>query len=419
MKRNFLFLVLMLAFAGLMVQQANGLQESERTQRQAESLQQPVLLGIEQTSTYLPLLKGKNIALVVNQTSVFPAKSQERPRNLNSFSGAGTHLVDTLLSLQIQVKKIFSPEHGFRGNAEAGATINNSTDSKTGLPVISLYGKNKKPTQEMLKGIDVVVFDLQDVGTRFYTYISTLQYVMEACAEAKIPLVIFDRPNPNGFYIDGPVLDTSLRSFVGMQPVPIVHGMTVGEYAQMLLGEKWVNGALELIVIPIQNYDRKKTYKLSVAPSPNLSTMLSIKCYPTLCLFEGTVVSVGRGTQKPFVCYGFPECKIGNFEFTPVSIKGVAENPPYKNVKCKGYVIDPTMVRVRSINIQLEWIIEMYNAYPDKDKFFTSFFDKLAGTKTLQQQIKQGKTADEIRASWQPALKEFKEMRKKYLLYDE
>ncbi|MDR0763880.1 MAG: DUF1343 domain-containing protein [Bacteroidales bacterium] len=460
------------------------------------SEQNNIILGIEMLEHYLPLLKGKRVAVVVNQTSVFPLykansdgtlfldkikqqrqfgqngtfwqngqnernrqygqqgqreqrkqwqngqqiQQEQQPeqqqqqqwrqrqygqktgRNDNSgFLGAGTHLVDTLLSLKIQIKKIFSPEHGFRGGSEAGANIKSSIDSATGLPVISLYGKDKKPSLKSLKNIDVVVFDLQDVGTRFYTYISTLQYVMEACAEAKIPLIVLDRPNPNGYYVDGPVLDTSLRSFVGMQPIPIVHGLTICEYALMLKGEKWVQGNVDLTVIPMKRYNRNRTYQLAVKPSPNLSTMNSILYYPSLCLFEGTAVSVGRGTRTPFMCYGFPKCPVGYFNFTPVAMKGISENPPYKDIQCKGFFLDGRMenkVRAKR-SIMLEWLIEMYNVYPDKDNFFNSFFDKLAGTKTLQQQIKQGRTADEIRTLWKPDLDKFKAIRKKYLLYED
>ncbi|MDR2556460.1 MAG: DUF1343 domain-containing protein [Bacteroidales bacterium] len=424
-----------------------------------------VILGIEMLEHYLPLLKGKRVAVVANQTSVFPQhetnalfldkvkhqqwqqrheqqgwqdqrtqqewqkqqgqKISRRDSRNNSFrsefSGAGTHLVDTLLSLKVQITKIFSPEHGFRGNAEAGENIESSIDSITGLPVISLYGKNKKPSLKSLKKVDIVLFDLQDVGARFYTYISTLQYVMDACAEAKIPLIILDRPNPNGYYVDGPVLDTSLRSFVGMQPIPIVHGLTICEYALMLKGEKWIKGDVDLTVIPMKRYNRNRTYPVAVAPSPNLSTMSSILYYPSLCLFEGTAVSVGRGTQIPFMCYGFPKCPVGDFNFMPVSLKGIAENPPYKDIPCKGFFLDESVEeRIRrQRGIMLEWIIDMYNAYPDKDKFFNSFFDKLAGTKTLQLQIRQGKTAEEIRTSWKQDLERFKAVRKKYLLYED
>ncbi|MDR0619724.1 MAG: DUF1343 domain-containing protein [Bacteroidales bacterium] len=392
-----------------------------------------IILGIEMSGHYLPLLKNKRVAVVVNQTSVFPLrktntlfldKIEPKRDDFNSnhsnfkFAGAGTHLVDTLLSLNIRIEKIFSPEHGFRGKTEAGASVESGIDSAAGLPVISLYGKNKKPSLQSLKNIDVVLFDLQDVGTRFYTYISTLQYVMEACAEAKIPIIVLDRPNPNGYYIDGAVLDTSLRSFVGMQPIPVVHGLTIGEYALMLKGEKWIKGDVRLTVIPMKQYNRNRIYPLAVSPSPNLSTMSSVLYYPSLCLFEGTAVSVGRGTQIPFMCYGFPKCPIGDFAFTPVALKGIAENPPYKDIQCRGFFLGNVKKQARR-GIMIEWIIDMYNAYPDKDKFFTPFFDKLAGTKILQKQIREGKTATEIRASWQNDLEKFKIVRKKYLLYED
>jgi uncharacterized protein YbbC (DUF1343 family) len=432
----FFILILMqvLTQASAQISAQASAQLGEYQFKQSQSDPGGVVLGIEMLQDYLPLLQGKKIAVVVNQTSVFPLRRANTPvpdeikpqeqqhirkngHYPNGFCGAGTHLVDTLLSLRIRVKQIFSPEHGFRGNNEAGASIKNGIDSATGLPVISLYGKNKKPSLRSLKDIDVVVFDLQDVGARFYTYISTLQYVMEACAEAEIPLIVLDRPNPNGFYVDGPILDTSLRSFVGMQPVPIVYGMTTGEYARMLVGEKWVKGSVDLTVIPMKRYNRDITYPLAVAPSPNLSTASSILYYPSLCLFEGTVVSVGRGTRTPFMCYGFPKCPVGDFTFTPAAIKGVAENPPYKDIPCRGFILDRSEEKQARRGIMLEWIIDMYNVYPDKDSFFNSFFDKLAGTKTLRQQIRQGKTAEEIRASWKNDLEKFQMVRKKYLLY--
>lgn len=359
--------------------------------------------GAENMEEYLPLLQGKRVALVGNQTSLVE----------------GTHLLDTLRQCNIEVVKIFCPEHGFRGDAEAGAEVQSGMDMKTRVPIISLYGKNKKPQSKDMD-IDVVVFDIQDVGARFYTYISTLHYVMEACAENRVLLCVLDRPNPNGFYVDGPVLDTSLRSFVGMHPVPIVHGMTMGEYALMINGEKWLKNQVQcsLRVIPMTAYDHRMSYSLPVPPSPNLQTDNAILLYPSLCLFEGTVVSVGRGTTQPFECMGFPENETGNFTFTPISLKGIAVHPPYENKRCKGWNLKEQGKNVfEAKKLNLQYLIMMYQSYPAKNKFFSSFFDKLSGDKNLREQIMSGKTEQEIRSSWEPALKQYKAMREKYLLY--
>ena len=281
-----------------------------------------IQVGAEQTQKYLPLLKNKRIALVANQSSL-----------INS-----THLVDSLLALNINLVKIFSPEHGFRGNADAGEVVSDNIDGKTGIPVISMYGKNKKPQSENLKDVDIMVFDLQDVGVRFYTYISSLHYVMEACAGNNIPLIVLDRPNPNGFYIDGPVLEKEFTSFIGMHPVPIVYGMTIGEYAKMINGEKWLKNEVkcDLTVIKCENYTHNSLYKLPVKPSPNLPDITSVYLYPSLCLFEGTIMSVGRGTKFPFHCYGHPDFKIASFKFKPVSIPGAAKHPKYEGKTCNG-----------------------------------------------------------------------------------
>jgi uncharacterized protein YbbC (DUF1343 family) len=352
------------------------------------------------------MLGGKRVALVINQTSRIGSRL----------------LVDSLLGLGVRITKIFVPEHGFRGVADAGAHIRNSRDSATGLPIISLYGNNKKPKPEQLQDVDVVIYDLQDVGVRFYTYISTLEYVMEACAETGRRLIILDRPNPLGHYIAGPVLDTALRSFVGMQPVPIVYGMTPGEYARMLVGERWINGAerLRLEVIRCKNWDHTTRYALPVAPSPNLRTMGAVYLYPALCLFEGTVISVGRGTDKPFEQWGHPALsgqKLASFR--PASTVG-ATNPPYEGQLCYGYIADADLISTAQSadNMLLPGLlINMYNQFPDKDKFFNSFFEKLAGTKTLRQQIIRGASLAEINESWKPALSHFKSIRRKYLLY--
>jgi len=364
-----------------------------------------IITGAERTEYYLPLLKGKKIGLVVNQTSIVATK----------------HLVDTLKSSGISIKRIFAPEHGFRGNYSAGAHVSSGTDSLTGLPVVSLYGDNKKPKPEQLKDLDLVIFDIQDVGARFYTFISTLHYVMEACAEQKKPLLIFDRPNPNGFYVDGPVLDMKFKSFVGMHPVPVVHGMTIGEYAQMINGERWLKDSVQckLTVVSCLNYKHSMLYKLPIKPSPNLPTMESVYLYPSLCFFEGTTISLGRGTDKPFECVGKPDFDGGNYSFTPKSIPGVADDPPYKNQLCNGYLLSGFSDKylLSSRKLYLLWLSGCYEKDKAKETFFTSFFDKLAGTDLLRKQITGGVPESIIRQSWEPGLSKFKVMRKKYLLY--
>ncbi|MCO6495700.1 MAG: DUF1343 domain-containing protein, partial [Bacteroidetes bacterium] len=353
------------------------------------------------TAEYVPLLKGKSVAMVVNQTST-----------INQ-----THLVDSLLKLGIKIKHIFAPEHGFRGDHSAGASVASGIDSKTGIPLISLYGKNKKPTPEQLAGVDIVLFDIQDVGVRFYTYISTMHYVMEACAEQNIPLIILDRPNPNGNYIDGPVLKKGFESFVGMHPIPVVHGLTIGELAQMINGEGWLNGGIQckIIIVKAKNYNHDSYYELPIAPSPNLPNQLSILYYPGLCFFEGTNVSVGRGTQKPFMMFGYPGWTNAPDLFTPHSIKGVADNPPFKDQICSGYDLSDSspydIFKRRQLNI--DWLLVAYDSYTHKNKFFLNnlFFDKLAGTDELRKQIIAGKTAAQIRDSWQSDLDNYKLMR--------
>lgn len=370
--------------------------------------QAQVITGAERTGEYLPLLKNKRVALLVNQTATI----------------GQTHLVDSLLKLHINIQKIFSPEHGFRGNADAGEKVANSKDPSTGLPIVSLYGKHRQATAADLKDVDVLLFDIQDVGTRFYTYISSLQELMESAAENNKSIIILDRPNPNGHYVDGPVLlDTSLRSFVGMQPVPIVHGMTVGEYARMLNGEKWLKKGLKarLTVISCLHYDHHTMYQLPVKPSPNLPNMAAIYLYPATCLFEGTVLSLGRGTDLPFQVFGHPSYPKDLYSFTPRSTSG-AKEPPLKNVTCYGYNLTgtPEAVRAEMDNkLQLKWLLQAYDLYEEKENFFTPFFDKLAGNTTLQRQIKQGLSEEDIRQSWEPALTQFKTIRKKYLLYAE
>lgn len=371
-----------------------------------------IITGADQVNKYLPLLKGKNVAMTINQTSTIGKKLS----------------MDSLLSLGIKVVKGFGPEHGFRGNASDGAKIGNDKDEKTGIPIISLYGDHNKPTKEDLAGIDVMIFDIQDVGVRFYTFLSTLHYVMEACAENNVELILLDRPNPNDAYVDGPILDEKFKSFVGMHPIPIVHGMTFGEYAQMINGEGWLANKVKckLKVIELANYKHGKPYTLPIPPSPNLNTQQSILLYPSLCLFEGTVISQGRGTYFPFTVLGNPELKGKySFSFTPVSIKGMSDSPPQMNKVCYG--LDLRKYDTRKFKetgrINLSWLIEMYNAYPEKNKFFNQSkagkfgIDRLAGSEKLREQIVAGKTEKEIRDSWEPGLSQYKNMRKKYLIY--
>lgn len=369
--------------------------------------------GAEQTEKYLPLLKGKRIAVVANQTSVI----------------GKTALIDSLKSLDIQIVKIFGPEHGFRGTASAGAVVSDSVDAKTGIPEISLYGKKSKPSKADLANVDAIIFDIQDVGARFYTYINLLAHVMEACAENNKELIVLDRPNPNGNCIDGPILDMKLKSGIGMFPIPITHGMTMGELAQMYNGEGWLANKqkCKITIIQVANYAHNMDYVLPVAPSPNLNTQQAIWLYPSLCLFEGTIISQGRGTKFPFSVLGSPALKGKySFSFKPVSIKGMAETPLFQNQECFGIDLrkfDTGELR-KSGKINLSWLIELYKAYPDKAKFFDSKqstqignFDKLAGTSQLREQIVAGKSEQEIRKTWESGLSEFKKMRSKYLLY--
>ena len=356
--------------------------------------------GADNYEKYLPLLKDKKIGIVTNQTGILSDK---------------THLVDFLLEKKIAIQTIFAPEHGFRGTADAGEHVVDGKDPKTGLSIVSLYGDNKKPKAAQLTGIDVMVFDLQDVGARFYTYISSLHYVMEACAENGIPLMILDRPNPNGSIVDGPLLEKEFTSFVGMHPIPLLHGMTIGEYAQMINGEKWLknNVQCKLTVIPCTEYNHKMEYGLLVKPSPNLPNNQSINLYASLCLFEGTNVSVGRGTETQFQIYGSPFLAKMNFSFTPKPNFG-AKDPLYNGKECFG----EDLTSYPKLNqLELKWLIKAYANTSDKTKFFNGFFTKLAGTKKLQQQIESGTSEEIIRKSWQKDLETFKKMRNKYLIY--
>ncbi|SFB89682.1 exo-beta-N-acetylmuramidase NamZ family protein [Spirosoma endophyticum] len=373
----------------------------------------PILTGADQINQYLPYLKGKRIALVVNQTSIIGARPS----------------VDSLLSRGVQIVKIFGPEHGFRGNASNGAKVDNEVDAKTGIPIISLYGKNKKPSREHLADVDLVIYDIQDVGARFYTYINTLDHVMEACAENNRELMILDRPNPNGYVVDGPILEDHLHSGIGMHKIPITHGMTMAEFAQLINGEGWLpnKAQCKLHIVKVANYTHDRPYELPVMPSPNLNSQQSILLYPSICLFEGTIISQGRGTYMPFTVLGAPALKGKyNFSFRPVSLKGMSETPLHQNMDCYGLDLrkyDVGKLR-KSKQLNLGWLMEMYKAYPDKERFFDmsqskqmNSIDKLAGTENLKKQIIAGTSEADIRKSWEPGLSNFKTLRKKYLLY--
>ncbi|UYZ63667.1 exo-beta-N-acetylmuramidase NamZ family protein [Hymenobacter weizhouensis] len=359
-------------------------------------------VGAEQFGAYLPLLKGKRVGVVVNQTA----------RVGRAF------LVDTLLAQGVGVKVIFGPEHGFRGEAADGATIKDGRDARSGLPALSLYGATKKPTPEMIKDVDVLVFDIQDVGTRFYTFISTMHYVMEAAAENNKEVIILDRPNPNGWYVDGPVLEPQHKSFVGMHPIPVVHGLTVGELAKMINGEKWLAGGRQcrLTVIPVQGYTHATRYELPVRPSPNLPNAHSVALYPSVCLFEGTDVSVGRGTDSPFEVIGAPtQPSTRPYSFTPRPNAG-SPTPPQNGKLCYGLDLRGSG---NEVGFTLKYLIDFYQQSTAKDKFFGKYFEQLTGTRSVREQVMAGKSEAEIRASWEPGLKAYKVLRKKYLLYPE
>lgn len=358
---------------------------------------QELKLGINNLDAIILETKNKNIAVVGNQTSVIQ----------------NTHLVDTLLELGVKVKLVFSPEHGFRGVEDAGAHINNEIDQRTGLQIFSLHGENKKPSINQLKNIDIIIFDIQDVGARFYTYISTLHYVLEAASEQNIQVLVLDRPNPNGHYIDGPILEEKFKSFIGMHPIPIVHAMTIGEYAKMIIGEKWIENTCDLKVIEMVNYNRSEIYDLPIKPSPNLPNKRAVNLYPSLCLFERTTISVGRGTNYPFQHYGAPFIK-SSYSFSPKSGPG-SKYPKHENKICYGINLRYQKNILNSLNIN--WLIKCYDQSLDKEKFFTLNFDKLAGTDQLRKQITSGVSAEKIKESWQEGLTKFKKTRAKYLIY--
>lgn len=373
-------------------------------QKVTEKTQEKISVGAENSAAYLTLLKDKNIAVVANQTSVIFKKG-----------GNYTHLVDSLISNGIQIQKVFAPEHGFRGKADAGEHVEDGKDAKTGLPIISLHGKSRKPTQEQLKGLDIVVFDIQDVGVRFYTYIATLQYVMEACAEANIPILVLDRPNPNGQYVDGPTLEPEHRSFLGLNPIPLVYGMTIGEYAKMINGEGWLQDNLkcDLTVIPLQGYKHASSYSLVIRPSPNLPNDTSINLYPSLGFFEGTIINAGRGTEMQFQVYGAPFFAKSDFTYTPKPNFG-SKYPKHKEELVNGVDLR-SQEKLSEVN--LEWLIDAYHKTPKDQAFFGATFTVHAGTKKLQEQLEKGLTKEQIKVTWQEDLEAFKKVRAKYLIY--
>ena len=420
---------LLVAFSALFIISCHG----QKNSQQATVSSQHIIPAAERINVYLPLIKGKRVGIFANQTSTV----------------GNSHLVDTLRKLGVDIKVIFGPEHGFRGTADAGEKIGNYTDQQTGIKVVSLYGIKRRPSAEDVKDVDILIFDIQDVGARFYTYISSLEEFMETAFELGKPLMILDRPNPNGHYVDGPVLDKKYRSFVGMQPVPIVYGMTIAEYAMMIAGEKWLsekanarydyykNDAQNSVDTPFHfqiikngNYTHKSKYVLPVKPSPNLPNIQSIYLYPSTCFFEGTVLSEGRGTNKQFQIFGHPSLPKNLYSFTPNPNEGAKSSKLYGQV-CYGWDLsgtpEETLAKVNN-RVQLKWLMEAYKLFPEKDKFFIlpksgnmeeSFFNKLAGNNELWQQIVAGKSEEEIRKSWEPKLREFKTIRKKYLLYED
>ncbi|MDG1046387.1 MAG: DUF1343 domain-containing protein [Bacteroidia bacterium] len=395
MKKSELFAFLMIIFIGC----------SSMSINQTEVIKDRIILGAEQLDQYVSQLGEKSVALLVNQTSTI----------------GNVHLVDTLQALGVNIKKVFAPEHGFRGDHSAGAVVKNGLDEKTGLPVVSLYGKNKKPTPEMLANIDVIIFDIQDVGVRFYTYISTMHYVMEACAEQGKELIILDRPNPNGFYIDGPVLQKEYTSFIGMHPIPIVHGLTVAELALMIQGESWLKNDIKcnFSIVPCKNYTHDSLYQLPIKPSPNLPNMNSVYLYPYLGLFEGTNVSIGRGTQTPFQIVGRPGFE-GNFSFTPQSMPGVSDHPKYEGKRCGGFIVNDAKQDdfFAKPSLNLDWFLLFYKKNTiENGTYFKSFIFKLMGNSLFKEQVISGLSAQDIKQTWQPELLKYKAMRKKYLLY--
>jgi uncharacterized protein YbbC (DUF1343 family) len=374
-------------------------QTSETPNEPAKEIEKPLILAVERLDTYLPMIKDKDLALAVNHTSLLGDR----------------HIVDTLLSLGVNIKKVFAPEHGFRGAQEAGETVQSGIDPKTSLPIVSLYGSNKKPTADQVADIDIILFDIQDVGARFYTYISTMHYLMEACAENGKTMMVLDRPNPNGDYVDGPILEEAHQSFIGMHPIPIVHGLTVGELALMINGENWLAGGApcELEVVPMENYHHQLKYEPPVKPSPNLPNYQSIRLYPSLCFFERTPISLGRGTEFPFQVYGHPDFDQGLFQFTPTAIKGMDNNPKHKDQPCYGW----DLREVEAPKLTLRYLIESYQLIENKADFFMNGFNLRSGNSELAEQLKQGLSEAEIKQSWNSGLERYRQVRSNYLLY--
>jgi len=414
-KSTYLFLFLLMNFQLFSCAQKVENEKIKNKNREKDVLE--IKTGAERTNLYLSKLKGKNIAIVANQTSVLTVLQRaEIAPNVMGSKKVSQHLVDYLHNYNgIKIQKVFAPEHGFRGKADAAELVKDGIDKKTGLPIVSLYGKSKKPSEKQLEGIDLVVFDIQDVGVRFYTYISTLHYVMEACAENKIPLIILDRPNPNAHYIDGPVLEPKHASFVGKHPVPVVYGMTIGEYGQMVNGQKWLKNGIkcDLTVIPLENYNHNSSYSLPIKPSPNLPNDKSINLYPSLGFFEGTTINAGRGTEFQFQRYGAPFFKKTDFSYTPTANEG-AKYPKHKNKLCHGY----NLIGTKHLSkIDLSFLLNAYQQTTKEETFFGETFTIHAGTEKLQQQIEQGLSETEIRKTWQKGLADFKKIRSKYLIY--
>lgn len=416
--KNTYFFSVLICILGMISCKSQTTKDKTAHEEKTTAVTQPeIVIGANNTAAYLSLLKGKKIAIVANQTSVLQLRQKYAVNEVTTGSKiVTTHLVDYLDQQgSVEVQKVFSPEHGFRGKADASEKVADSKDVKTGLPIVSLYGKNRKPTQEQLEGLDIVVFDIQDVGVRFYTYISTLHYIMEACAEANIPVIVLDRPNPNAHYVDGPTLEIAHKSFIGMHPVPLVYGMTIGEYAQMINGEDWLKNDLkcDLTVIPLQNYTHQKSYSLQIRPSPNLPNDKAINLYPSLGFFEGTTINAGRGTEMQFQIYGAPFFPESNFTYTP------QPNFGSKYPKHKGILVQGTDLRneKKQHEVNLKWLLDAYNKTPKTESFFGPTFTAHAGSKKLQEQLEQGLNQAQIKASWQKDLEAFHKIRTKYLLY--
>ena len=409
-KSTYLILFLLLNFQLISCAQKTQHKDSKFQIQDSEKEDVSIKTGAERTDLYVELLKGKKVAVVGNQTSII----EKRGKNIEK--GDFIHIVDSLISLGINVQKVFAPEHGFRGEADAAELVKDGKDTKTGLPIISLYGKNKKPTAAQLENIDIVIFDIQDVGVRFYTYISTMHFVMEACAALNIPVIIFDRPNPNAHYVDGPVLEMKHTSFVGKHPVPVVYGMTIGEYGQMINGEKWLKNGIkcDLTVIPLKNYNHNSDVSLTVRPSPNLPNDKSINLYPSLGFFEGTIINAGRGTEFQFQRYGASFFPKSDFSYTPKPNFG-SKYPKENGNLCYG--VDLRTAK-KQHQIDLQWLLDAYQKTPKTEKFFGSTFTIHAGNTKLQQQIEQGLSQEKIRESWQKDLEAFKKIRVKYLIYE-